>query len=452
MTKLKHLKLHGNKLTGHVLGTLPLTLRNLETLDLGGNRLTGGVPSSFSAFGKLEYLDLSRNKLTGPVPKSLKHVTSLRTVLLHENQFTGPVPGWLFVNLPSLMHLYLDNNLLTGKLPGAEIAGAALLKELHLGNNRFVGAIPAGIFDAPRLASLRLRGNKLTGSIPHEIGRAVELARLDLSHNSLTGTIPASIANATELAEVRLSHNKLEGPLPSRSLRELPMLRELHVNNNLLVGSVPAWLAQHECLRHVDLSNNKLSGLIPQALWDELLDDGDGGFGAVPKLPARHDRYANEESRVVSLGKNPFFCPIADWARDELQATCVFAEVLAIDPSFGPRSGGTEIVVTGTNFPVGVGEGDDGDAWDGQGVEFGDDVNWDTKVSPNSSPNSLGCLFSSGGGASKEIWRAATRSDETSVTCVTPPKAQNSATNTVVVRVGVGGTQITRFGELFVYK
>jgi len=148
------------------------------------------------------------------------------------------------------MHLYLDNNLLTGKLPGAEIAGAALLKELHLGNNRFVGAIPAGIFDAPRLASLRLRGNKLTGSIPHEIGRAVELARLDLSHNSLTGTIPASIANATELAEVRLSHNKLEGPLPSRSLRELPMLRELHVNNNLLVGSVPAWLAQHECLRH----------------------------------------------------------------------------------------------------------------------------------------------------------------------------------------------------------
>ena len=227
----------------------------------------------------------------------------------------------------------------------------------------------------------------------------------------------------------------------------------------------------------MDLSNNKLSGLIPQALWDELLDDGDGGFGAVPKLPARcvfpiyhipptdcpyeadtffftirHDRYANEESRVVSLGKNPFFCPIADWARDELQATCVFAEVLAIDPSFGPRSGGTEIVVTGTNFPVGVGEGDDGDAWDGQGVEFGDDVNWHTKVSPNSSPNSLGCLFSSGGGASKEIWRAARRSDETSVTCVTPPKAQNSATNTVVVRVGVGGTQITRFGELFVYK
>ncbi len=37
----------------------------------------------------------------------------------------------------------------------------------------------------------------------------------------------------------------------------------------------------------MDLSNNKLSGLIPQALWDELLDDGDGGFGAVPKLPAR---------------------------------------------------------------------------------------------------------------------------------------------------------------------
>ena len=34
---------------------------------------------------------------------------------------------------------------------------------------------------------------------------------------------------------------------------------------------------------------------------------------------------------------------------------------------------------------------------------------------------------------------------------VTPPRAPGSATNTAVVRVGVDGEPVTRFGELFRY-
>jgi hypothetical protein len=62
----------------------------------------------------------------------------------------------------------------------------------------------------------------------------------------------------------------------------------------------------------------------------------------------------------------------------------------------------------------------------------------------------VGCVFSFGASAA-DTWTAAVQSDERSVTCVTPPRAPGSATNTAVVRVGVDGEPVTRFGELFRY-
>jgi hypothetical protein len=39
-----------------------------------------------------------------------------------------------------------------------------------------------------------------------------------------------------------------------------------------------------------------LMGRLPASLWDETLDDGDGGYGKIPYLPARHDRPAMSEA------------------------------------------------------------------------------------------------------------------------------------------------------------
>lgn len=438
LSKLKHLRMGGNKLDGNLIDSL-VDLTHLETLDLGNNRLTGALPSAFAGFKKLEYLDLSRNAFTGQIPKTLKHIYSLRTVLLHDNSFTGKLPGWLFVSLPLLMHLYLDNNQLEGALPGKSIGNADLLKELHLGSNHFTGTIPSEISKAPRLASLRLAGNKLTGSIPDELGQLNELARLDLSHNSLTGSIPSSLVNATELAELKLGYNQLTGSIPA-VLQQLPLLRELHLHNNKLTGLIPNWLATHDCLRTADLSNNKLSGKIPYELYDEMLDDGDGGLGAVPRLPARHDRYANEEERTISLRNNPLFCvDFPEWASEEFGATCRHAEVFSVDPSFGSALGGTEITIKGANFP--------------EGNVDRKEISVDTYVDSSDDSQVVGCLFTfSGSGRSKPFWRVAVRSDASSVTCVTPPRVSGSSTNTAVVRIGVNGDQITRFGELFTYK
>ena len=431
LRRLRVLKLGGNALEGALPASLGDLGATLETLDLGSNSLSGVVPESFARLRRLEYLDLSRNAFAGVFPRALRSLSSLRAVLLHGNAFEGPLPAWTFQELPLLMHLYVDGNRLSGEIPGDAVARSAHLKELHAADNAFVGAIPRAMGDAPRLASLRLRGNRLTGPIPPELGNAKELARLDLSQNALTGSIPRALANATELAEVRLSGNRLRGSIPN-ALARLPLLRELRLDDNRLSGPVPDWLASHPCLRVADLSRNRLTGAIPPALYDENLDDGDGGVGAIPRLPARHDRYADEEERQISLRQNPLRCPLPEWA-DEFEATCVDAEVHGLEPSFGASAGGTVVVVTGANFPT-TERASEGD---------GDDESEKTD-------GTVGCVFSFGASAADK-WVVAVRGDERSVTCVTPPRAPGSATNTAVVRVGVDGEPVTRFGELFRY-
>ncbi len=433
LRRLRVLKLGGNKLEGPLPASLGDLGPSLTTLDLGGNALTGGVPETFADLARLEYLDLSLNALSGPFPKATRRLSALRAVLLHGNAFEGPLPAWPFLEWPMLMHLYVDGNRLSGEIPGDAIAKAVLLKELHAADNAFAGGVPPSLGDAPRLASLRLRGNRLTGSIPPGLGNAKELVRLDLSGNKLSGSIPSALADAAELAELALGGNTLTGPIP-RALQTLPLLRELRLAGNELAGPVPDWLALHPCLRVADLSRNRLTGPIPASLYDETADDGDGGLGAIPRLPARHDRYADEEERTISLRHNPLRCPLPDWA-DELEATCVDAEVHALEPSAGASAGGTTVVVTGANLPAATLNRDD---------ENGDDE----KNAPGDGV--VGCVFSFGASAA-DAWAAAVRGDERSVTCVTPPRAPGSATNTAVVRVGVDGEPVTRFGELFRY-
>lgn len=411
--RLKHLKLRGNKLEGGVPPGIA-ELRELESLDLGSNKLTGKLPEKFEGLTKLEYLDVSRNDLSGELPKVLPRIPSLRAALLNDNSFEGQIPGDYFTKLPLLMHLYLDRNKLEGALPGEAMATAKMLKEFHASFNKISGEIPKDIGRLPRLASLQLRRNQLTGEIPPELGDCPELARLDLSENKLSGRIPAALANATDLAEIRLGVNRLEGPIPNE-LESLELLRALVVNNNKLTGTIPPWLATHPCLRDSDLSSNRFHGRLPETLWDPHGDDGEGGVGRVPFLPARHDRSAGYEERNINLGLNPLFCPLPDWA-DEVHATCRQAEIKTISPSSGPAAGGTLVTVTGNN--LGAGDEDSG------------------------------CLF---GKEKDSVWVPALEASDSKLVCESPPKHPENHKNAVVLRVGHKGEAITRFGELFRY-
>lgn len=89
MTSLEHLSL---KLTGRT-GKLPDwffgTMKNLVTLDLDWNHLSGTLASDLGHLTKLEHLILNRNWFEGTIPDSVSKLPHLKTVMLDNNKLVG---------------------------------------------------------------------------------------------------------------------------------------------------------------------------------------------------------------------------------------------------------------------------------------------------------------------------------------------------------------------------
>ncbi|KAI3967913.1 hypothetical protein MKX01_027096 [Papaver californicum] len=104
-------------------------LKNIRTIQLDGNKLTGSVPESFGKFnGTIPELYLSRNKLTGPIPKSLganqfefdltkvKFPKDLNWLDISHNKIFGGIPE-VINDLDNLYKLKVGHNMLCGKIP-----------------------------------------------------------------------------------------------------------------------------------------------------------------------------------------------------------------------------------------------------------------------------------------------------------------------------------------------
>ncbi|XP_048422768.1 receptor-like protein 9DC3 [Pyrus x bretschneideri] len=85
----------GYALTLATKGKIPKfigNLKELRSLNLSHNILTGSIPSSFGNLMKLESLDLSQNKLSGQIPQQLRQLTFLGSFNVSHNNLTGPIP------------------------------------------------------------------------------------------------------------------------------------------------------------------------------------------------------------------------------------------------------------------------------------------------------------------------------------------------------------------------
>ena len=87
-------------------------------LSLGGNNLTGSIPTVIGELDDLVTLDLSQNGLTGRIPRQLGQLEQLRDLLLHENALEGRLPPQVG-RMAGLRYIHIGSNQLSGVVPSS---------------------------------------------------------------------------------------------------------------------------------------------------------------------------------------------------------------------------------------------------------------------------------------------------------------------------------------------
>ncbi|KAJ8775164.1 hypothetical protein K2173_020168 [Erythroxylum novogranatense] len=236
-------------------------LQNLTRLSLGGQELTGQIPSNMGALSKLAHLDLSSNNLTGPIPKEVGNLSSLRYMYLENNELSGNVPPQLG-QLSRLEGMFLYQNNFSGQIPSS-IGALSKLTHLNLSDNCLKGPIPKEIGNLSSLLYMYLGNNKLSGPIPKKVGNLSSLRFMDLSRNNFNGFL-SQLGQLTNLEELYAYSNQFLGLIPSG----FTILKRFDLSHNNFTGPIPVQLANLITLESLNLSYNNLNGTIPDFSYD----------------------------------------------------------------------------------------------------------------------------------------------------------------------------------------
>ncbi|KAK7267205.1 hypothetical protein RIF29_19870 [Crotalaria pallida] len=334
----------------HFKGAVPAGITtHLTSLDLSYNNLDS-IPEDLLSPSKLQVIDLSKNRLSGPLP--VKISSSLIRLRLGGNSLTGSIPSDAFQAVKSLTYLEVENNHLTGVIPAA-LGSCRNLALLSLGQNQLSGALPPELGNLDQLQVLKLHMNKLNGAIPVQIGQLQKLSILNLSWNSLEGSIPSVMSSLSNLTFLNLQQNNLSGSIPI-SIGNLPSLLELqlgknqlsgviptmprslqvglNLSSNLFSGPIPSSFSNMANLEIMDLSNNRFSGDIPKNLAEmpaltHILLSNNQLSGVIPKFASYvHVELGGNKNLVNNTGEDNTTPGIA--ARSTKKGISVYVAVL----------------------------------------------------------------------------------------------------------------------------
>nr|XP_025878985.1 receptor-like protein 3 isoform X2 [Oryza sativa Japonica Group] len=238
---LEYLSFPNNGLQGRIDGTHLIKLKNLATLDLRWNQLTGKIPDSINQLKQLEELHLCSNMMSGELPGKLSSCTNLKVIDLKHNNFYGDL----------------------GKV---DFSALHNLRTLDLYLNNFTGTIPVSIYSCRNLKALRLSANHLHGELSSGIINLKYLSFLSLANNNFT--------NITNALQVLKSCRTMTTLLIGRNFRGEIMpqdenidgfgnLQVLDISGCLLSGNIPQWISRLKNLEMLILSANRLTGPIP---------------------------------------------------------------------------------------------------------------------------------------------------------------------------------------------
>ncbi len=213
LPNLKLLYVDDNLITGTLSNEWFDSLKSINQIYLGTNRIQSSLPSSsIFAHPTLELLDLHSNLIIGSIPDVAAENKVLQLLALHNNSLTGPLPTTIS-SLSALRYLDVSHNHLVSTIP-TEIGKMTSLGYLFLAFNRFDnGTIPSEMQNLNNLTDLSLQSTQRYGTIPAFLGSLANLTLLDLSDNELTGEIPDSLNDLTLLDFLLLNRNQLHGNL-----------------------------------------------------------------------------------------------------------------------------------------------------------------------------------------------------------------------------------------------
>ncbi|KAL8466936.1 hypothetical protein ACS0TY_035859 [Phlomoides rotata] len=291
---LQSLNLGGNQLSGE-LPDCWMKLPSLRNLNLGNNNMSGSIPNSIGFLGHLTYLNLYGNRLSGEIPSLMHNFTQLVLMNLGDNDLDGGIPTWVGTDLFQLRYLILRSNILSGKI-SPEICLLNSLQVLDLSDNKLSGIIPSCLSNLSGMAtpgsliyygtSYKSFGNNLlSGSISVAIkGSELEYSQgttlslvtnINLSKNNLSGNIPKELIRLVELQSLNLSQNRLTGPIPEK-IGDMKQLESVDFSMNSLSGQIPTSVALLSFLSYLNISYNDLTGEIPKST--QLMSLNASGF------------------------------------------------------------------------------------------------------------------------------------------------------------------------------
>jgi Leucine-rich repeat (LRR) protein len=238
--ELQTLQLQNNALTG----TIPTNFFDdesvMQRLNVGSNFLNGTIPGEVGLASKLTGLYLFDNDLTGNIP--VLGNMPLKFFQAYSNNFTGILPFDLFFGVwaGTITEWWVYENQLTGEL-SQNMGLFPNLRDFRIGQNRLVGTIPLSTYTLPRLFRLELNDNQLTGTIDRSIRDLISLETFDVSGNiGINGTVPEEIADISVLRNVLVQDTKLTGTIPT----DLCFLPTMEI---LVADCLPEFSPPNEC-------------------------------------------------------------------------------------------------------------------------------------------------------------------------------------------------------------
>jgi len=275
----------------------------VNCLTSDAHKISGNLPQELGLLKNLESLSLVHNEMTGPLPVSLAgdwH-DSLTQVELQGNSFSGTIPREWF-EFKFMIRMNLGENLFTGSLPtelGLLGIGHSGMEDSTLGvfleyNYGLTGTIPSEIGLLEELAFLRLHRTGLQGFIPTEVGLLTNLQEFWVYKSNLSGTIPTEIALLTSMRQIRLHETQISGVIPD-VLFDLPLesfdawqtklggtispkigqwgdsLTTLRLQNNSFTGEIPSEMGLLANIEELYLQHNEITGFIPKSICDKII-------------------------------------------------------------------------------------------------------------------------------------------------------------------------------------